>query len=462
MVQEASLLLVEDNPDDVELTLRELKRHTDFNVNVAISGEKCLEKLKEKRYDILLLDYMLPGIDGIEVLEKIIESGYDLPVVVVTGRGDEEIATSFLKKGAYDYVVKSPGYLPKLPAVVEDSLEKYGMNKVEAKARVELIKAYEDLKEHCKELKETQAQLVQAHKMTALGTLAAGICHQLNQPLTGIKGFAQCALAEVDKESSLCEDLKTIEEQAKYMEEIITNISRFARQSESESVPLDINKPLEAALGLLSEQLRVHNIRLIKDIDPNLPNVNANFNQMQQVFINFITNAREAMDSMPKDAKKELTITTRAVASKGVKSKDFVEILFIDTGPGIPDKIKDKIFEPFFTTKGPQSTGLGLSLSYGMIQEHGGFIDVTSSEGRGMVFRVALPSLSAKPCWEIARHCSSKTRNICPAYIKKAGHHCWTIGGTICKEKAISEGKSWTEECKKCEIYKRKGLPPRK
>jgi signal transduction histidine kinase len=193
---------------------------------------------------------------------------------------------------------------------------------------------------------------------------------------------------QIDEKSPFYEDLKQIEEQTSYMRDVILNISGFARQAEFKKEPIDINEPIEKSLQLLSEQLRLHGIKLIKNLDSNLPKVNGDANQMQQVFINFITNAREAMDDLPKEAKRELTIITRPNPDK-----ERVEIIFKDTGSGIPDDIKDKIFDAFFTTKGPQSTGLGLSLNYGMVQEHGGDIEVETKVGQGTTFIVRLPAV---------------------------------------------------------------------
>ena len=238
-----------------------------------------------------------------------------------------------------------------------------------------------------RELRETQAKLIQAGKMAALGTLGAGIAHQLNQPLAGIRGFTQAVLMQIDKKSPFYEDLKEIEEQTGYMSDIITNISGFARQAEFKKQPIDINEPIEKALQLLSEQLRLHGIKLVKNLNPKLPKVNVDANQMQQVFINFITNAREALDDLPKEAVKELIITTSLV-----HRLSSVLISFTDTGQGIPNDIKDRIFEPFFTTKGPRSTGLGLSLNYGMIQDHGGTIEFESEKGKGATFIIRLPA----------------------------------------------------------------------
>lgn len=273
-------------------------------------------------------------------------------------------------------------------------------NQEKEKDITELKEAEEKLKKSKKEaesalqkLKETQAQLIQAGKLTALGTLGSGIAHQLNQPLTGIRGFVQNILMEIDRKSPHHGDLKTIEEQTGYMRDIIENIRAFARETGVKKRSLNINEAIEKTLLLLSEQLRLHGIELVKKLDPHLPKIKGNLNQLQQVFANLLINAREALDAQKGERQKKLT-----VVSKLSRDKKWAEVEISDTGIGIPDKIKDKIFDPFFSTKGPKGTGLGLSLSYGIIEDHKGSIEVTSKIGKGTTFKVMLPVRSNKKC----------------------------------------------------------------
>ncbi len=320
-------------------------------------------------------------------------------------------------------------------------------------------KAEQQLRESYERVKQTKAQLVQSSKMAAMGTLGAGIAHQLSQPLSGIRGFTQAMLMEMKENNPLYKDLKKIEKQTSYMKDIIDNIKSFSKKSEFRKVSININEPLEKALQLMTEQLRLHNIRLIKELDYGLPSVYADANQMQQVFVNFIVNAREALDSVPRDAKKELFITTRRAKKKGKMAKDkiqpldFVEIVFSDTGPGISSKLKERVFEPFFTTKGPHSIGLGLFLSYRIVEDHGGSIEIDCREN-GVSFKVILPTCQIQQCWNIVS-CPPERRDSCPAYIWKEGYHCWEIAGTYCNNLAAREGKDWREICEKCDAYKK-------
>jgi two-component system sporulation sensor kinase A len=253
-------------------------------------------------------------------------------------------------------------------------------------------KAEEALQDAYNKIKDTQEELIQSGKMVAMGQLAAGISHELNQPLTGIKGFTQAVLMELDKDSPFRQDLNKIVEQVDRMDKIIKNIRLFARKSNFQLEELDIIKPIEDSLMLLSQQLKVHNIRVNRTLAKDLPKIKGNSNQLQQVFLNLITNARDAMDSLNSADARELTI--KACLSQDKKN---IEITFQDTGCGIPPKDLRNIFNPFFTTKSTAgSIGLGLSIAYRIIENHKGRIEVDSQVSKGTTFRIALPIVKTK------------------------------------------------------------------
>jgi PAS domain S-box-containing protein len=248
-------------------------------------------------------------------------------------------------------------------------------------------KAEQELQSAYQKLQETQQQLIQSAKMAATGQLVAGVSHELNQPLTGIKGFAQALLMDSEENSPARADLKKIVEQADRMDNIIKNLRLFARKSEFKAEELDINKPIQDALMLLSQQLKVHNIRLNTSFGENLPKTQGDPNQLQQVFLNLITNARDAIDSLKHPDGGELMIKTALS-----EDSKYVEITFEDTGCGIPPEDLENIFNPFFTTKfSLGGIGLGLSITYGIIEEHRGKIEVKSQEGKGTTFKIILP-----------------------------------------------------------------------
>lgn len=252
-------------------------------------------------------------------------------------------------------------------------------------------KAEESLKKALKELKATQVQLLQAGKLSAMGEMAAGVAHELTQPLLGIKGFTTSLLEDLksgEKETfpakQALSDLEVILQQTDRMTSIINAVRNFAHETKTEKAWIYISKPIEDALMLFSEQLRVHNIAVEKNLAEGLPKVWGNANQLQQVFINLITNARDAMDA--KGGKGQLTITTGVVNS-------YVYIEVKDTGIGADKETVSRMFEPFFSTKNAgQGIGLGLSIAKRIIDDHKGKIMVECKPGVGCKFTIRLPS----------------------------------------------------------------------
>jgi len=250
-------------------------------------------------------------------------------------------------------------------------------------------KAEDALKDAYKQLKDAQEELIQSGKMAAMGQLAAGISHELNQPLTGIKGFAQAALMDIEDDNPLREDLDKIVHQADRMDKIIRNVRFFARRSEFVLKEIDINQPIEDSLALLKEQLRIHDICIERRLEKNLPKIQADPNQLQQVFLNIITNARDAICAVgqPDTRGGTLQIETRLS-----QNKEAIEIIFKDTGCGMSQDQLDHIFNPFFTTKSPDGgIGLGMSIVYRIVENHKGKIEVDSVQGQWTSFKITLP-----------------------------------------------------------------------
>jgi signal transduction histidine kinase len=232
------------------------------------------------------------------------------------------------------------------------------------------------------ELNAAHAQLLQSEKMAAFGQLGAGIAHEVKNPLAGILGCVELMLDDVESGSQMQTDLRLVEKETKRCKSIIDNLMRFARQEKAEKSPTNVNQVVEDALAIVRHQLEINLVRAEHDLDPALPLLSANANQLQQVFINFLVNAQQAMEGKGG----AIRITTRRLPG------DVVELRFADTGPGIPEEIRKRLFEPFFTTKPVgKGTGLGLSVSYGIIKDHAGEITVESEVGKGTTFVLRLP-----------------------------------------------------------------------
>ncbi len=245
---------------------------------------------------------------------------------------------------------------------------------------------FSDLRERLrmrKELEEARMQLMQAEKIASIGRLAAGIAHEINNPLSGILIFADILMKDLAAHNPQWgEDLQEIINQSMRCKEIVARLLDFSRQSVGQRLDYDMNTVIERSMELLTYQALFHNIVFVTDLQPDLPTMSGDPGQLQQVFINFILNAATAMQGRGRIA----------ITSRFDSAYDEIILEFADTGPGIPADIMSKIFDPFFTTKGPgEGTGLGLSVAYGIIQQHGGSISVANSPAGGAVFTVVLP-----------------------------------------------------------------------
>ena len=234
-------------------------------------------------------------------------------------------------------------------------------------------------------------QLVRAEKLAAVGELIAGVAHEINNPLTGIVGLSELLLREnkenLDEDTK--KDLKSIFESSERIKKIVRNLLRFARREAPERKDVSVNELLERVLSIRDYEMKVKNVELKKNYQLDLPLVMADPSQLEQVFLNLITNAEYAIhDNQGKAG--TLTIATSVVPDNaGGKT---VVIEFSDTGPGIPSDVLPKIFDPFFTTKPVgKGTGLGLSVSYGIVKEHKGEIYGRNRAEGGAVFTIELP-----------------------------------------------------------------------
>ncbi|GAB4410566.1 MAG: ATP-binding protein [Thermodesulfovibrionales bacterium] len=245
----------------------------------------------------------------------------------------------------------------------------------------------EEVKKKTAEIMKTQDQLINAEKLASLGRMAAGVAHELNSPLTGIVTFAHLMLKRTPPENRQdIEDLEVIIEQANRCSKIIKGLLGFSRKATSEKVLININDLTESTISMVRNQARFYNIKFNTNFDTSIPPVGADPNQMQQVFLNLLINAADAMNE-----RGQVTVATRTV-DDAANGKKYIEIEFTDTGPGIPKEHLGKLFEPFFTTKPVgKGTGLGLAVSYGIIKKHGGNISVRSEVGKGASFFIRLP-----------------------------------------------------------------------
>jgi len=231
------------------------------------------------------------------------------------------------------------------------------------------------------EIKDIQAQLVRSEKLASLGELVAGIAHEINNPLTGILVFTSLVSKDPKLDPALKDDLETVVQQTQRCSRIVKGLLDFSRESVPQKKFTSLNSIMDMSLSLVERQVLFQNITIIKDYSNDIPDILLDPNQIEQIFINMILNAGQAMQDGG-----TLHIKT------GITTDDLYEFVMIsDTGCGIPEENLVKIFDPFFTTKSNKGTGLGLSISYGIINNHGGTIEVNSVVGSGTSFTIKLP-----------------------------------------------------------------------
>ncbi len=238
-----------------------------------------------------------------------------------------------------------------------------------------------ELLERERSLKSAQLALVQSEKMAAVGTLSAGLAHEVKNPLSAVLGYAQLAKRKLSQPDVIKKHLDIIENETRRCNEIIGNLMQFSRQEKGEFTDVTINEVVEKSVGIVDHQLGLKNVHVNMKLAPDIPEIIGNSNQLQQVLMNLAINAQQAME--PDGGTVDIATYF---------DNDNVYISVSDTGPGISEEVVDKIFEPFFTTKAAgEGTGLGLSVTYGIIRDHKGDIRVERADSGGARFVIALP-----------------------------------------------------------------------
>lgn len=482
-------LLVEDNPGDARLIKEMLTVVASVRVKVsdAESIPAALSQIDRHEFDVVLLDLSLPGTRGIETLTALRSKTTHLPIIVLTGLDDEELALEAVGNGAQDYLVKGQVDGDVIARAIRYAIERHRSevelavsrssfsNIVErngdgilvaddsgtiqfvntawerfsgkpadrllgehvtfelvcdATAEIDIVRfdntrgkgevrvvetgwrgenaflmTLRDVTDRklaeqalrtseanavatLRELKATQQRLVQAAKLSSLGKLVAGVAHELNNPLYAVMGLSHLIL-QGELDDGLRSELQMIHGETERCGRIVQNLLSLARRSGSQRRYVPINAVVEAAVALRANDLRLNGIDLEVNLDPDLPPLLADDNEIQQVVLNLLMNAEDAM--LEADGGRKLSVKTS-------RRESVVEIAVADEGPGIPQENIDSVFDPFFTTKEVgKGTGLGLSICYGIVQDHHGVIRVESAKNQGATFVVELPLATESP-----------------------------------------------------------------
>jgi len=366
-------LIIDDSPHDRELIKRTIqKEFPESNYVEVIHRQAFNEAIRTLDYNIVFTDYQLKWTTGINVLKAIRARSTEVPVIMVTDTGSEEIAAEAMKTGLNDYVLKT--HLSRLPITVRECLE-----------RAQLQAEQRDL----------QTQMLQAQKMESLGLLVSGIAHDFNNVLAAIAGLAQLGMARTEQEAPpLHKYFQDICHRADQGTRVTRQLLTFARGMPIEPKPLDLNQQIASHLDFL-RTLVGSSIQLDFLPAPILNTVNADATQLEQVLVNLCLNAR---DAMPMGGHLELA-TQQIEISQGSRHSppylspgSYVLLRVKDNGIGMDEQVQSRLFEPFFTTKDVGAgTGLGLSVVYGFVRQHHGIIQVQSQPGQGSTFLLYFP-----------------------------------------------------------------------
>jgi two-component system, NtrC family, sensor kinase len=428
-IHKNSILIVDDTTNNIRL-LFDILHHAGFQVSVVKSGEMALEKVPYIQPDLILLDVMMPGIDGFETCRRLKtdENTRNIPIIFMTALVEVEHKVKGLQLGAVDYITK--------PIQVEEVLARVNVHLALRTTQIKLIdeitdrrQAEENLQHTVKQLQQAQTQLIQSEKMSSLGQLVAGIAHEINNPVNFIHGnldhlnnYTQDLLRmlrlyqqrhpsddlevqaldnEIDLDF-LIKDLQKILTSMKIgtlrIRNIVLSLRNFSRMDESELKVANIHEGIESTLLILQYRLKhkqdLPAIEVIRNYG-NLPLIQCYPGQLNQVLINIIGNAIDALEEVNtqrthEEIKKN---PSQIVISTNVSNSQLVEIAIADNGMGMSEKIKNRVFDPFFTTKPVgKGTGLGMAISYQIITErHGGELKCFSTLGQGTEFIIQIP-----------------------------------------------------------------------
>jgi signal transduction histidine kinase len=364
------VLLVEDSEDDALLIARALRRGDYAPAIERVETEAAVQAALHDPWDVIISDYSLPQFSGPAALSLLKATELDIPFIVVSGAIGEEVAVAAMKAGAHDYLMKDN--LARLVPAIQRELRE-----AEERRRRRLAE---------KERADLEQGARRAEKLAALGTLAAGLAHELNNPIGIICSRIEVMLLEAESTGlpeAIRRDLQVLHRNAQRVARIAQGLLSFSRQSPGTQGVVQLNDVVRETLLLAERQMTRTGISLTVEAADALPPVRGDGSALEQVLLNLMTNAGAAVE-----AGGEIRIITR----RHPERPGCVQLVVADSGCGIPPDILPRIFDPFFSTK-PSGTGLGLSVSDGIVREHGGTIDVVSTPGQGTRFTITLPAI---------------------------------------------------------------------
>ncbi|MCC7308038.1 MAG: response regulator [Acidobacteria bacterium] len=405
-----SVLIVDDSPTVRASLLRLLKQH--YECCEAANVAEALEKLKTAPISLVITDVIMPGLSGVELLRIVMDRYPQTAVIVVSSVDRPQRALDAVRLGAFDYLIK-PCDEEVLELTVARALERRRLLINAAKYKTDLEERNRELSERKAHLERLQAEIVHNEKMASIGKLAAGIAHEINNPVGFVSGnlefLGQCvndlirlinlygdaglpepvasAAAELKQQIDydrmtvdLTEALSDCQAGVGRVREIVQNLRTFSRLDEAELKRTDVHEGLDSTIRLLSRYFSGGGASLVREYG-DVPEIDAFSARLNQVWMNLLVNAAQAIGKGPGE-----------VCVRTFSNEDSVVVSISDTGAGIAREDLNRIFDPFFTTKPVgEGSGLGLSIAFGIVERHNGRIEVQSEPGKGTTFNVILP-----------------------------------------------------------------------
>jgi signal transduction histidine kinase len=363
------ILIAEDDPGS-SAVLETLLSRVGYRIEQVGDGAAALRALEQGLVpDLLLLDWMLPEVSGLEVCRRVRErlDALHLPILMITAKADPASIAAAFEAGATDYLTK-----PFLAA--------------ELRARIAAHLRVRDLIEERRQMDE---YLMEREKLSTLGLLVSGVAHDLNNPLAGISGYTQLLL-EDEREPEKVTALQRVLSEVRRCNRIVSDLLSFARRQPAERMEVEVARVLQGTVELRERHLASAGIRTHVQIPPALPLVWGDRHQLQQVFLNVLLNAEQALRAGGSTVR--VAVEAEDLGGKPGSGAGWLRVTLANDGPPIPASVLPHIFDPFFTTKGKEEgTGLGLAICRRIVTEHGGSIEAETGEW-GTRFRILLPA----------------------------------------------------------------------
>jgi signal transduction histidine kinase len=396
------ILYIERHAADIDLTAAHFAEYADhLHLTAVRSSSEALAMLSDTPFDLVLTDLRMPDLNGLDLLRELRHRAVPVPVVIVTGRGDETTAVAALKLGAADYIVKRDDYLMQMPYAIDNAISRFQLERLNERLRAELAERERSEAERARLADE----LRQAQKIDSLGRLAGGIAHDFNNLLTVIQGHTDLMLQDLHEGDPLRESVVDVGAAASRAAALTRQLLAFSRRQLLCPCVVNVNASIVESTRMLRRVLG-EDIELMTALGVEAGIVRADPGQLDQVIVNLAVNAR---DAMPHGG--TLTIESRRVTidedevrrHPTASAGPHVVLAFRDTGCGIPAETLPHIFDPFFTTKeAGKGTGLGLATVYGIVKQSDGWITVQSEPGRGTMFEIYLPCVADGAAAEVA------------------------------------------------------------